>query len=940
MAYREECLPRRTPHDDRSEEVAVNKRADRRKRIEMALDEFRAAIGRALGVAADLHSQAAMDHAKAMVELWLRTEGIDNARRDPHFAVALANPVMSDVVERAEQDRRREFAEWTETGPDALAGIVAASAPGVAGAPSEDWLGKVGDADGTGVLPELWRIGTAVSDSAPESVAFPVAVPLLDTAHLQVNSGPKSRASAEALVEGLLLRVLSYFLPGLVHIHVWDTGQLTGPLPGLYPLTRAGLLTVHDPARPEELLDELSEHIRRVHSGVLMGGHTSVRAISGGAGRRTEPWRIAVLFGNTRPLKDEHQQQLQRIARNGLACGVQLIVVDQPLTVNSSMEVVKFTSEHSGTTSMTGPNATFTADPTLPRAEVPSACAAIADELEERRARLCTFTDLLPGRIWQQSSAAALIGPVGYHDGIPVDVVLGDSSPHALVGGPSGSGKTNFLYAMLGSFVARYSPDELELYLLDFKEGVSFAQFTPGRRDRSWLPHARLVGVNVNADREFGVAMLRFLADEMRRRADATKRHEVTKLEELRREDPDGRWPRIVAVIDEFQYLFAERDQVATEAVMLLEDIARRGRSQGIHLVLASQDVSSIEAFWGKPAIFEQFILRVALPKARRVLAENNEAAVELPRWHAILNHESGVKQGNQISRIPDATSRGTFDALQTRLWENRPESLASPRLFDGSHVPQLADTPDFQALLPNPEPVAMLGQVIDVAGSAARISLLKTPGRNLAVLGSALTDAASVLGAAALSLARQHEPGTALFTLLPLINEAQSTVDDLAERLRVRGHEVAIVGRNGIAALLTELVEQLATTGDTRPHYLLGYAVDSVQSMLEARDITVPKTGLDNLRDLLRRGPEHSIHLLGWWRGAARLKASLPIGSTDDVGSWVAFDVQGQELQQLAGQIVNWSPRAARGLFFDRYIHAKPQVIIPFGVEEASGER
>ncbi len=50
--------------------------------------------------------------------------------------------------------------------------------------------------------------------------------------------------------------------------------------------------------------------------------------------------------------------------------------------------------------------------------------------------------------------------------------------------------------------------------------------------------------------------------------------------------------------------------------------MARRGRSQGIHLVLASQDVSGIEAFWGRPAIFEQFVLRIALPRARRVLAE------------------------------------------------------------------------------------------------------------------------------------------------------------------------------------------------------------------------------------------------------------------------------------------------------------------------------
>ena len=71
---------------------------------------------------------------------------------------------------------------------------------------------------------------------------------------------------------------------------------------------------------------------------------------------------------------------------------------------------------------------------------------------------------------------------------------------------------------MIAALATRYTPDELELYLLDFKEGVSFAQFAPGRRDPTWLPHARLSGVNINTDREFGLALLQFLADEMRRR--------------------------------------------------------------------------------------------------------------------------------------------------------------------------------------------------------------------------------------------------------------------------------------------------------------------------------------------------------------------------------------------------------------------------------------
>jgi hypothetical protein len=55
-----------------------------------------------------------------------------------------------------------------------------------------------------------------------------------------------------------------------------------------------------------------------------------------------------------------------------------------------------------------------------------------------------------------------------------------------------------------------------------------------------------------------------------------------------------------------------------------------------------------------------------------------------------------------------------------------------------------------------------------------------------------------------------------------------------------------------------------------------------------------------------------------------------------DDVGSWVAFDVQGQELGALApGQLIAWSPRAARGLFFDRFTHSRPQVIIPFSIDD-----
>ncbi|MFD5830863.1 FtsK/SpoIIIE domain-containing protein [Lentzea sp. NPDC060358] len=938
----------------------MSRRDDRRRKVEEAFTGFQRAVSAALGSVAREHRALAAEHAKDVFEFTVRGTGIDKALQDsalrdvtPFLTVdekrqdnprraPLSMAEFRDRLAQIEHDWQQSYHEWTTTGPDQLKDLVDSVSRGPASWRYEQWLGHPGTHDGSEGVPELWRIGTGVVTSAPEAAPFPVAVPLLDQSHLHIASTPDSRQFADTLVESLLLRVLSHFQPGLVHVHVWDIGQLTGSLPGLYPLTRANLLTVHDPARLHELLDELSEHIRQVHTKVLVDGHLTVRSVSG-EGRRTEPWRIAVLFGNRKALREEHQQQLQRVARNGLACGVQLFIVDIPITVNSPVETVSLRGDGTATCTMTGKHVRVTLDPAFPRTLVPRACAAIADKREERRARMGKFDDLLPDRPWTESSAAGVVAPVGFDDGEQVCVQLGDTSPHALIGGPSGSGKTNFLYAMLGSLCARYSPDELELYLLDFKEGVSFAQFAPGRKDRSWLPHARLVGVNVNTDREFGVALLRFLADEMRRRADAAKQHEVTKLEHLRSEDPGGRWPRIVAVIDEFQYLFAERDQVTAAATQLLEDVARRGRSQGIHLVLSSQDVSGIEGFWGKSAIFEQFTVRIALPKARRVLAEpQNDAAVELPRWHAVINHESGVKPGNEICRIPDSTAKGTMDSLQAELW--RREQGRPPGLFDGSKIPLIDGVRDFVDLRPGEaSPTVLLGQVIDVAGSAARVRFARTPGRNIAVIGSVVQDAAAVLGGAAASLGRQHHPREATFTLACLVEEAMPEALHLAKRLKDDGHEAPVIGLENFRDVLNTTADGLRSIGkgeaDTplSPHYLVLYGVDAAQTLLEQKDAVTRTSALDSLRTVLKHGPENRTHVLGWWRGVQRLKAALPPGVYDDIGAWVAFDVQGKELLSLGPeQVMAWSPRPRRGLFFDRFEHSRPQVIIPFDTGEA----
>ncbi|MEO3820041.1 FtsK/SpoIIIE domain-containing protein [Plantactinospora sp. B24E8] len=864
-----------------------------------------------------------------------------------------------------ERDRRvADLADRYAAQIDRLANRAGtAAARDAPGAASTDWPDWRPTPVTRGEPPGPLRIGTI---RLPGSPTVPALVPLLDTGHVQLSG--TDRAGCDDVVATLLLRALGRAAPGAVRLIGYDPEHLGGGLAGFAPLSTAGLLTFVGPGGLARLLDDLVDQIRRINETVLAGEYRSLRELAAATGRRPEPWRVAVLLGGEE-LSRHERGQLDRVVRTGAACGVHLVVRGIALPAEPTVCRVVVTDAEARLDSC--PDLPVRLDPAPPATLVTETSREVATRVNAGPPPT-PFTDLLPpvDEMWREDSSHGLTAPIGDGpQGRPVLLTLGDYPPHALIGGPSGTGKTNLIFAWIGALAARYSPAELEFYLLDFKEGVSFARFAQGRRDPSWLPHMRLVGINVNTDREFGLALLRFLAEELRRRADAAKRHEVTKLSELRSVDPQGRWPRIVAVVDEFQMLLAGRDAVARESADLLEDLARRGRSQGIHLVLASQDVRGIEALWGRPALVAQFTLRIALPKALRILAERNDVAQTLPRHHAVVNAESGMPEGNQVARIPAASDWGTWSDLQHRLWRMRPPDAAPARLFDGDAIPRLDEAPDFVALRPSGTervgnagresrtagdatreagtdagverapggargPVALLGEIIDVQARSAGMRLPRAPGRNLAVLGTGVDEAYAVLEAAARSLRRQHRPGTARFSIACLDPDADTAARSLYEAL---GDDAAWYDEEDITELMAETANGLGRgSAPGEPHYLLLYAVDAAAGQLGGS--LGGRTGLEHLRHILHNGPERRTHTFAWWRGVARMRADLggPASRTDQIGAWIALDVQGAELgtslYPAAGSGPDWYPRPWRGLFFDRAVHRTGQVIIPYG--------
>ncbi|WP_213010979.1 FtsK/SpoIIIE domain-containing protein [Paractinoplanes toevensis] len=864
--------------------------------------DIRAGISHALG-AAENALTAAQSAYEAAIE---RRERVVQAAIARRRNVAEARDQRMREIDEQSRDDLAAFAEAAARAADR-------AAPGAAGDPWDDWQPSPLD-----TAPEL-RVGRLL---LPHPEEVPALVPLLDHGHVVVRG---DRAFGDEVVAGLLLRALGTAAPGSLSLIGYDPEHLGGGLARFATLAPAGVLRFAGPGELSALLEELVDHVRRINETVLAGEYTSLRELAAATHRRPEPWRVAVLLG-AGELSRADQTQLQRLLRTGAAAGVHLVIQGVPVQAGPGIEFI--TAQPGDDARMSSAGALpVRLDGGPPQAVVAAACRRIAEAVAAGPAPVA-LDSLLPAEVWQESSATGLSAPLGDSpQGVPVTVTLSDYPPHALIAGPSGTGKTNLIYAWMGALAARYSPQELAFYLLDFKEGVSFARFAPGRRDPSWLPHVRLVGVNVNTDREFGLALLRFLGEELRRRADAAKRYEVTNLAELRAEDPAGHWPRIVAVVDEFQVLLSGRDAVAAEAVDLLEDLARRGRSQGIHMILASQDVSGIEALWGRPALVAQFSLRIALPRARRVLTETNTAAESLPRYHAVVNADSGATEANKVVRVPAAGDRDRWNALQHRLWRSRPEGDGPPRLFDGDVIPRLSESPDFNRLAPvegTPAPTVLLGETIDVAARSARTVLRRAPGRNLAILGTRTEEACAILATAGVSLAAQFPPDGARFSILCLDPDARPAAEALCERLP----DCGLFWADNADWLLEDAASEASASWPAdRPHFLMIYAADALPG---------GKAVADQLRTILRQGPERRIHVLGWWRGAGLLRDALGghASRTDPIGAWVALDVHGSELAPYypgAGAPV-WYPRPWRALHFDRSVHRGTEVIIPYG--------
>lgn len=166
--------------------------------------------------------------------------------------------------------------------------------------------------------------------------------------------------------------------------------------------------------------------------------------------------------------------------------------------------------------------------------------------------------------------------PIGLMAGGVCELDLIAQGPHALIAGTTGAGKSEFLQSWLVAMAARLAPKHLNLVLIDYKGGATFGQLTE-------LPHtvASVSDLTTAASER----VLQSLRAEMLRREKLLATHRCKDINELCATAASVAPPLLVIAIDEFAVFIADLPNASQTII----DLAQRGRSLGVHLILAAQ---------------------------------------------------------------------------------------------------------------------------------------------------------------------------------------------------------------------------------------------------------------------------------------------------------------------------------------------------------------
>ena len=199
---------------------------------------------------------------------------------------------------------------------------------------------------------------------------------------------------------------------------------------------------------------------------------------------------------------------------------------------------------------------------------------------------------------WSDESRS-LRAPVGAMAGATFSLDIRHDGPHALVAGTTGAGKSELLQSWAASLALTYGPEKVTFLLVDYKGGSAF-------KDIDHLPHT--VGMVTDLDKNGVRRALVSLNAELHHREELLAAANCSDLAEMEKKKVPSVPPSLLIMVDEFAALVQE----VPEFVEGMVNVAQRGRSLGLHLVLATQRPAGVIT----PQVRANTNLRIALRMA------------------------------------------------------------------------------------------------------------------------------------------------------------------------------------------------------------------------------------------------------------------------------------------------------------------------------------
>lgn len=195
--------------------------------------------------------------------------------------------------------------------------------------------------------------------------------------------------------------------------------------------------------------------------------------------------------------------------------------------------------------------------------------------------------ELTPTRVlqqWESNDGRSVAAPIGVTASDVVNFDMAADGPHGFIIGMTQSGKTNLLLTFVASSVARFSPETLNFFLIDYKGGTGFGAY------KDSVPHVR--GFVTELTELDGDRALAFLGEELRVRKSRHAEAGVSTLDQYTQGNHQPPLPRLIIILDELGQFVREAPN--NRFVDSLVTLASQGAAFGMHLLLSTQVATGV----------------------------------------------------------------------------------------------------------------------------------------------------------------------------------------------------------------------------------------------------------------------------------------------------------------------------------------------------------